>query len=195
MTDSSSTIDLRQYWKVFRARKLSVLVPVIIGVVLAGLYAKTEAVKYTAHATVRVDPLVTLTGGAPQATLLDMATEQQTAASATVARLAEKTLNISTSPTDLLKNLKVAAAPTGNILLIEYTSTNAAQAAKYANAFARAYLTHRTAPLKGLISSRQSTITLLLSQIPKAGVLRIAKLASLNAAEAQLAQLQAAAEL
>jgi len=196
MTDSSSTIDLRQYWKVFRARKLSVLVPVIIGVVLAGLYAKTEAVKYTAHATVRVDPLVALTGGAPQASLLDMATEQQTAASAAVVRLAEKTLGISTSPTDLQKNLKVAAAPTGNILLINYTSTSAAQAAKYANAFARAYLSYRSGPITRLITADQADIAGLYSQLPGAGqVQRHQYVAEIVAESTQLKLLEGAAKL
>src|SRR5579859_6663392 len=107
MTDSSSTIDLRQYWKVFRARKLSVLVPIVIGAVLAGLYAKTEAVKYTAHASVRVDPVVSLSGGTAQSSVPDMSTEQLTAASAVVTTLAQKALGTSTSITDLQKHLKV----------------------------------------------------------------------------------------
>jgi uncharacterized protein involved in exopolysaccharide biosynthesis len=70
MADSSSTIDLRQYWRVLRFRKFSVIIPAIFLAALALLYAKTQPREYTAQATVRVDPLVIpFSGGSTQANL------------------------------------------------------------------------------------------------------------------------------
>jgi polysaccharide biosynthesis transport protein len=199
MTDSPSPSGRRRYWKVVRFGIFSsVIIPVILGAVVALFYARIQPVQYTAHATVRVDSLVTLaSGGSLQAKLPDMPTEQQIAASAAVAKLARSALEPSTpSVTYLLKHLKVTTAGTGNVLVINYTSSSAKLAARYANAFAQAYVTYRNAPLNRLILSTKRDIALLKGQNPHDGViLRVAAAAQLRADETLLRQLETAAKL
>jgi capsular exopolysaccharide synthesis family protein len=194
MTDSSSTIDLRQYWRVLRFRKFSLIIPVIFLAALALLYAKTQPRQYTAQATVRVDSLVTpFPSGSLQANLPDMPTEQQTAASAAVASRVRSKITNPPSVTDLLKHLKVTAASSGNTLVISYTSSSPLVAARYAEKFAEAYLRYRNSPLSSLIFTVKANISQLKGGIPTDGTIqRKVDVARLQAAGALLQQLETA---
>jgi capsular exopolysaccharide synthesis family protein len=201
MTDTPSTIDLRQYWNVFRSRKFWIIIPMIVGAGLALAYGETQPRQYTAQAVVRVDPpVIALTGGSTKANAPDMTTEQQTASSTAVAALAQKALRTTASTETLLSHLHVAAAATGNIMTIQYKSSSAQQAAQYANAFARAYLAYRNSsianPLTHLLRQKQYAVAQLLARMPHAGKLqRIALADQLREDESQIAQYQSARQL
>jgi len=154
MTNTQPTIDLHQYWDVFRSRRLAVIVPILTVIVLAVLYIVMQKPQYTAQAKVLVNPLLSpvASGTAAKSNAPDMNTEQATAASAPVANLARTTLKISNSGDRLLNHLNVSASSTGNILLFQYTSPSAQQAAQYANAFAQAYITYRNNSVEKLLA-------------------------------------------
>lgn len=203
MTTPQSTIDLRQYWDVLRSRKLAVIIPALLLTGLAMLFTATRTPQYTAQARVRVDPLVApflSSTAAINASQPDMGTEEQTAASSAVAALARQALGITTSTDTVLKHLHVQAASTGFILTIQYTSPSPQQAAQYANAFARAYLTYRnsvvTEPLDKLIGERQDAIAqleALLKGAPSARQRDIS--AQLSELRTELAQFEGPREL
>jgi capsular exopolysaccharide synthesis family protein len=95
-----------------------------------------------------------------------------------------------------VSHLQVSAATTGNILQFAYTSTDATQAAQYANAFAQAYITYRNntalAPLAAAAAERQHTISALEAQVPHSGSAQRAVLVTQIRDDAlQLAQFQA----
>jgi uncharacterized protein involved in exopolysaccharide biosynthesis len=154
MTNTQPTIDLHQYWDVFRSRRLAVIVPILTVIVLAVLYIVMQKPQYTAQAKVLVNPLLSpvASGTTAKSNAPDMNTEQATAASAPVASLARTTLKVSNSGDRLLNHLNVSASSTGNILLFQYTSPSAQQAAQYANAFAQAYITYRNNSVEKLLA-------------------------------------------
>lgn len=154
MTNTQPTIDLHQYWDVFRSRKLTVIIPVLAVIALAAVYIVMQKPQYTAQAKVLVNPLLSpvAAGTTAKSNTPDMNTEQATADSAPVANLARTTLKVSNSGDRLLNHLSVSASSTGNILLFQYTSPSAQQAAQYANAFAQAYITYRNSSVEKLLA-------------------------------------------
>ena len=173
MTNTQPTIDLHQYWDVFRARKLMVIVPLLAVIALAAAYIVLQKPQYTAQAKVLVNPLLSpVAAGSTSAksNLPDMNTEQATAASAPVANLARTTLKVSNSGDRLLNHLNVSAASSGNVLQFQYTSANPQQAAQYVNAFAQAYITYRNDSVLKLLTAgvaeRKHTIALLAATAP-----------------------------
>jgi len=205
MTNAQSTIDLHQYWDVLRARKLAIIIPTLLALALAGAYCLLQKPQYTAQARVLVTPLAapfsSSSSSAGKANQPDMNTEQATADSTPVAVLTRGSLNLSGANGDhLLNHLQVAAASTGNILLFQYTSSSPQQAAQYANAFAKAYITYRNntvlVPLAKAIAERQQTISKLAEQFLHAGsAQRAVLLGQLRNDELQLAQFQSTQEL
>ena len=204
MTNAQSTIDLHQYWDVFRSRKWAVIIPTLLALLLAAAYVfALHKPQYTATAKVLVTPIITPStntatgkGNTP-----DMNTEQAVASSTPVGLLVRKSLKIPSSNGDrLLSHLTVSATSTGNILQFQYTSTDAQQAAQYANAFAQAYITYRNstavAPLARAITERQHTISTIEAQLPHAGKIQRGVLVfALHADVTQLAQFQADQQL
>jgi uncharacterized protein involved in exopolysaccharide biosynthesis len=196
MTDSPSTIGSRRHWTVFRFGIFSVIIPVILGAIVGLFYAGMQPVQYTANATVRVGPQVSLSGIKLLNNAPDMPTEQQIAASAAVAKLARSALGTSANVTDLQKHLTVTATSTGHVLVITYTSSSPTLAARYANALAKAYVSYRNRPLNELTYKEKHDIALLIGQIPHSGtVLRVARVAQLREDETLLRQLEGAAQL
>jgi succinoglycan biosynthesis transport protein ExoP len=175
MTNTQPTIDLHQYWDVLRSRKLAIIIPTLAAIALAAAFIVLQKPQYTAQARVLVNPLLSPdpAGTTAKSNVPDMNTEQATAASAPVANLARSSLNVSNTGDRLLNHLKVTAASTGNILLFQYTSPNAQQAAQYANAFAQAYITYRNnsvlEPLAKAIAQKKQAITALSEQIQHSG--------------------------
>jgi capsular exopolysaccharide synthesis family protein len=197
MTNTQPTIDLHQYWDVFRARKLTVIIPVLAVIALAAVYIVMQKPQYTAQAKVLVNPLLSpvAAGTTAKSNTPDMNTEQATADSAPVANLARTTLKVSNSGDRLLNHLSVSAASTGNVLQFQYTSTDAQQAAQYANAFAQAYVTYRNDSVLKLLTAgvaeRKHTIALLQEQLQHSGTAQRAVLLSqLRDDEIQLATFQ-----
>ena len=203
MTNTQSTIDLHQYGEVLRSRKWSLILPIVIALGLAAAYVFLQTPQYSATARVLVTPLVTpsTTTATAKGNQPDMNTEQAAADSTPVAVLARRTLGVSgTNGDHLLGHLQVSAASTGNILVFTYTSSDAQQAARYANAFAQAYITYRNnsvlGPLGKAITERQKTIATLEQQILHAGsAQRAVLLGQIRDDELQLAQFQSDQQL
>jgi capsular exopolysaccharide synthesis family protein len=199
MTNTQSTIDLHQYGEVLRSRKWALILPVVIALALAAAYVFLAKPQYTAVAKVLVNPIVTpsTTTATAKGNTPDMNTEQAAASSTPVAVLARRTLRVSGANGDhLVNHLQISAATTGNILQFAYTSTDATQAAQYANAFAHAYLTYRNStalgPLAAAAAERQHTIAALEQQVPHAGsAQRAVLLTQIRDDALQLAQFQA----
>lgn len=198
MTNAQPTIDLHQYWDVFRSRKLAVIIPLLAVIALAAAYIVMQKPQYTAQAKVLVNPLLSpVAAGSTSAksNAPDMNTEQATAASAPVANLARTTLKVSNDGDRLLHHLNVSAASTGNVLQFQYTSTNPQQAAQYVNAFAQAYITYRNDSVLKLLTAgvaeRKHTIALLQEQLQHSGTAqRAALMSQLRDDEIQLATFQ-----
>jgi capsular exopolysaccharide synthesis family protein len=198
MTNAQPTIDLHQYWDVFRSRKLAVIIPMLAVIALAAAYIVMQKPQYTAQAKVLVNPLLSpVAAGSTSAksNAPDMNTEQATAASAPVANLARTTLKVSNNGDRLLHHLNVSAVSTGNVLQFQYTSTNPQQAAQYVNAFAQAYITYRNGSVLKLLTAgvaeRKHTIALLQQQLQHSGTAqRAALISQLRDDEVQLATFQ-----
>jgi capsular exopolysaccharide synthesis family protein len=198
MTNAQPTIDLHQYWDVFRSRKLAVIIPMLAVIALAAVYIVMQKPQYTAQAKVLVNPLLSpVAAGSTSAksNAPDMNTEQATAASAPVANLARTTLKVSNNGDRLLHHLNVSAVSTGNVLQFQYTSTNPQQAAQYVNAFAQAYITYRNGSVLKLLTAgvaeRKHTIALLQQQLQHSGTAqRAALISQLRDDEVQLATFQ-----
>lgn len=178
MTNTQPTIDLHQYWDVLRSRKLAIIIPTLAAIALAAAFIVLQTPQYTATARVLVNPLLTPdpAGNTAKSNAPDMNTEQATASSGAVAALARTSLRTSSTDGRLLNHLNVSAASTGNILVFQYTSPDAQQAAQYANAFAQAYITYRNdsalKPLNAAVAKIKRDMTSLLDQLQHSGTAR-----------------------
>lgn len=193
MTNTQPTIDLHQYWDVLRSRKLAIIVPTLAAIALAAAFIVLQKPQYTATARVLVNPLLTPdpAGTTAKSNAPDMNTEQATAASGTVAALARTALKTPSTGDRLLNHLNVSAGSTGNILVFQYTSPDAQQAAQYANAFAHAYITYRNdsalKPLAAAVANKKQDMTALQEQVAHSGTaLRPVLQSQLRFAGAQL---------
>jgi capsular exopolysaccharide synthesis family protein len=204
MTNAQSTIDLHQYWEIIRSRKLAIIIPTLLALGLAAAYVfVVQKPQYTAQAKVLVNPIVTpsTSNATAKGGTVDMNTEQAAAGSGLVAVLARKSLGLSSTNGDrLLSHLNVNASGTANVLLFQYTSSDPQQAARYANAFAQAYIVYRNTiakkPLASAIKYNQQRTSTLTASLPKAGkVQRGVVVQELRAYANQLAQFQADQQL
>ncbi len=204
MTNGQSTINLHQYWEIFKSRKFAVIIPTLLALGLAAAYVfVVQKPQYTAQARVLVNSIITpsTSTGTAKGNVPNMNTEQAAANSGPVAVLARKALGpFSTNGDRLLSHLTVSAASTANVLQFQCTYPDPQQAARCANAFAQAYITYRNStalkPLGNAIKERQHTISALLAQLPHAGkVQRGVLVQELRAAVTQLAQFQADQQL
>jgi capsular exopolysaccharide synthesis family protein len=204
MTNAQSTIDLHQYWEIIRSRKLAIIIPTLLALGLAAAYVfVVQKPQYTAQAKVLVNPIVTpsTSNATAKGGTVDMNTEQAAAGSGPVALLARKSLGLSSANGDrLLSHLNVNASGTANVLLFQYTSSDPQQAARYANAFAQAYIAYRNTtakkPLASAIKYDQQRMSTLTASLPHAGkVQRGVVVQELRAYANQLAQFQADQQL
>ena len=197
MTNTQSTIDMHQYWRVLRARKLTVIITTLAAIGLAAAYIVLQKPQYTAQAKVLVNPLLSpVAASTPKSNVPDMNTEQATADSTPIANLARAALKLPSNDGDrLLSHLNVTAATTGNILQFQYTAPDAQQAAQYVNAFAQAYVTYRNDTvlkvLAAAVAERQKTVAVLEEQLRHSGsAQRAAMMSQLHDDEVQLATFQ-----
>ncbi len=204
MTNAQSTTDLRQYWQIIRARKFAIIIPTLLALGLAAVYVFVlQKPQYTAQARVLVNPIVTpsTTTATAKGNVPNMNTEQAAANSGPVAVLARKSLGLSsTNGERLMSHLTVSASSTANVLQFQYTSPDPQRAARFANAFAQAYITYRNSaalkPLAKAITDRQHTISALMAQLPHSGkIQRGVLVAQLREDATQLAQFQADRQL
>ncbi len=132
--------DLKDYLRVLRTRKWSIILVTVILVGFALFYSFRQTPLYEAQARVLVQSFSVASTG----TLgVDIPTEQQIVASVEVAKKAAEFLGTDRPPQALLGGLKVHGITGTAVLGIAYTNENPVLAANVANAFAKAYLAVR----------------------------------------------------
>lgn len=93
---------------------------------------------------------------------IDVETESQRVASVPVAELVAEELDAGGDPSDLLNSLAVSAvSDEADVLLVTYTSEEAAEAADVANAFAESYITYTDRQQTELSDAIQATEVLI----------------------------------
>ena len=135
--------DLREYLRVIRTRRWTIALVTFLVVGAALAFSLRQTPVYEATAQVLVEPTSTDPTQVP--TPPDLVTEQQLVATPVVAQEAAKLLGQSRPQGDLLDGLSVEVVSTSRILKITYASTDAAFAAKAANAFGNGYIQYRRA--------------------------------------------------
>jgi capsular exopolysaccharide synthesis family protein len=172
--------DLKEYLRVLRARKWSIILITVILTGAALFYSYRQTPIYQAQARVYVQAFNTnpiqMLGGVPGGQV-DLPTEAQLVATEPVAKIAQKTLDQTGRPPQaLLHGLKVEIVNSTQILAIGYRSANPAFAAQAANALANAYLEYRReqavnqfnealAAVQGQIDATQKRINKLTGQL------------------------------
>jgi capsular exopolysaccharide synthesis family protein len=162
---SPPTTDVREYLRVLRTRKWSVILVVLLAVGAAGVYIARATREYTAATTVRVLPIenpLSPTVANPNFLNTDLNTERLVVHSPRVAEEVQAELHITTPAVSLLKHLAVNVITVNGAntqgLQIQFTDTKAATAAAVANAFAAAYTKVRADDASGLIDSAEAPI-------------------------------------
>jgi polysaccharide biosynthesis transport protein len=152
MSAADPTIDLRDYLKVLRSRRWTVIVATMLGVAVAAAFIFMTTPLYEAQAEVLVLPLTNSfasSASAIQALAPDMNTEKEVVASSAVADIAQRTIGGTTSAQDLLQHLSVDVVLDSDVMQIGYSDPDPNRAALLANAFAQAYLQYRKDILVG----------------------------------------------
>lgn len=153
--DYESTVDLREYIAILKARRWTILLMTILVLGAAIGFSAMQTPMYTAQARVLVEiPL--LETGAPQ--LVNLETERQLVDSQTVATLAQEGLGIDNDIESLLAGLTVTAPPEAEVLEISYTATDPAFARDAANAFADAYISFKRDRQTESLTEEQETL-------------------------------------
>jgi non-specific protein-tyrosine kinase len=145
-----SSVDLRRYFGIVRARKWSIILAVFlcVGVALALTFRQTPL--YHAQARVLVQPVPYGASSSSALLPVDIGTESQIVASEAVAAIVQEQLGTDSPPEALVGHLDVRGTTTeitsnsgAQVLAIGYTSPNPTTAQAAANAFATAYLEYR----------------------------------------------------
>jgi non-specific protein-tyrosine kinase len=136
--------DLREYLRVVRSRKWTIVVTTAVVLAATALFTLHQTPIYRATAEVLVQPVQNPLNLYTPPTEPDMNTEQQVATSQAVADEVLKGSTIAVPFSHLTKNLDVEVVPDTDVLQVSYSSPSPATAAKMANAFANAYISFRT---------------------------------------------------
>lgn len=137
-----AVVDVGQYLRVLRDHKLLLAAGLLVGLLLGIGAAYFSGSSYTAQSEVVVAPI----GGndfLDSGSNVDIATQQQIAASSGVAERVAEDLQEEGDPEDLLDGLVVSVPNNSNVLAFAYTASDARTAEVRAQAFADAYLEGR----------------------------------------------------
>jgi uncharacterized protein involved in exopolysaccharide biosynthesis/Mrp family chromosome partitioning ATPase len=161
--DSPAVAD---YTGVLRRRWWIVLAVTVLCLVAAVGYIAVAPKAYSSMATVYVQPtsadIADQGASSSKSGTVNLFTESQVVTSGVVAGMAVKTLHSSLTPYQLAKQVTVTNPANSQTLQIQCTTSSKTGAAACANAFASAYLAHRTANAKTAINQQ---ITPLKSQV------------------------------
>lgn len=127
------------------ARRWRVLgVTILATTAAAGIAAQAGQAEYTATASLTVAPITTNPfSTTPAQQQVNIITERAILASPEVARLAAEDLGVDFDPQELRRNTEVAAPQQSQVLEVSVTNDSAEEAARQANALAKAYLEFR----------------------------------------------------
>jgi capsular polysaccharide biosynthesis protein len=133
----------------------------VLGAALGAVIGMRLASAHSATAIILVNPL----DGNPFSTrgsgddLINLQTEAQLVQSEDVGRLVQQEVGGGTSVPAILSGLTVTIPPNTQILQLDYSATNGAEAVRRAQAFADNYLAYRETRAKNLISNQARRIS------------------------------------
>jgi capsular polysaccharide biosynthesis protein/Mrp family chromosome partitioning ATPase len=161
--DSPAVAD---YTGVLRRRWWIVLAVTVLCLVAAVGYIATAPKAYSSTATVYVQPtsadIANQGSSSSKSGTVNLFTESEVVTSGVVASMAGKTLHSSLTPYKLAKQVSVSVPANSQTMQIKCTTSSKTGAAACANAFASAYLTHRSDNAKTAINQQ---VTPLKSQV------------------------------
>lgn len=140
---AQSPSQLRESIAVLRLRKWSILLIATAVAAAAIFFSVSQDAVYRSRARVLVKPVFG-SSRTNTATQINLETERELATSTRVARLAIDSLGLEgVTPRELRENLTVGLIPNTEILTFEYEHPDPAEAQRYTQAFAQAYLQNR----------------------------------------------------
>jgi non-specific protein-tyrosine kinase len=134
------TPDLREYLRIIRARRVTVLLVVFSVLALSLLLSFRQTPLYRSEARLLIDPRSSAFGVAT----VDMATQREIATSDPVAEAVRRELDLSEPATDVLGGLDVQQVGDTRVLAISYTSTDPQKAQRVAEAFTNGFIAYQT---------------------------------------------------
>jgi capsular exopolysaccharide synthesis family protein len=145
VSDSTRILDLRDYWQMVRARMWTVVAMGTIVAAIAGAYVALRPPVYYSQAKVIVEPLVSsaIAGTIGNSSEPDMATEAEIVQSIDIARAVDQAIEVSASPEQLVKGVRVEPVRDAAVMFVGYSAGNPETAALIANTFAQEYLDAR----------------------------------------------------
>jgi uncharacterized protein involved in exopolysaccharide biosynthesis len=165
------SFEAADYVGVLRRRWWIVVALVIVGLVGAFAYTVIAAKSYTSTANVAVQPTAadatnnTAANSRTSGSTVNLDTEAQVVMSTTVATAAGKIMHSPVTPWKLAQNISVTVPPNSSVLTIACKASTSSGAAACANAFATAYLAHRSATATSVISTQLKAVTSKLSSL------------------------------
>ena len=140
--ETEETIDLREYIAVLRARKWTIILTAALVVIATLAFSLQQTRLYTAEARLLVEQ-VPAQDDESLAPIVNLETEREVVQSVPVAELVKEELGLDTPVNEMLGNLEVQVVVESEVLIVGYTSNDAALAQRAANAFAQGYIANR----------------------------------------------------
>ena len=140
-----------------RRRPVVFLLPIVLGLAASLAYVFLAPKTYVAKASVQVLPVVSdQYGSINLANVLNMATEQQIAASSSVVERAAQVMG--TTNADIQDSVSVDSPQDTQVLNVRYTAGDATRAARGAEAVAQAYLDNRVSATRDDATARLARV-------------------------------------
>ena len=149
-------VDFSEYLRILARRKWLVLFGVLLGALAGVLFYHHQGKSFTSTARVQVKQITT-NPNALGAGKVDIATEQQIAASPVVAGLVAQKLKSPRKPGQLLAGLTVTAPAKSDTLLLKYSAATKKGAQAAAQAFADSYLAYSRLQAAGRVAAATKT--------------------------------------
>ncbi|MBI3649242.1 MAG: hypothetical protein HY240_10915 [Actinobacteria bacterium] len=144
---NEQTLDLRDYARLIRAQRRTVLIFALIFAVGSLGYSVHKGRTFTASARVVVEPVVSViasqTNVPNQLLSPNMETESELVKSLAIAQGVRSSLVLQATAEQLVKGVRVSVVSNTDVLVVSYVDRNPATAARLANAFADEYVTQR----------------------------------------------------
>lgn len=135
--------NIREYLGVIKRHRWMIIAIVSLMIGSALTFTFLQPPKYSSEAQVLVQPIMISSDHRTDTDVLNLETEVLIATSPRVAQIAASELGES-DPPKLLRNLEVTVAQDADVLIFTYTGKQASDVRQRAQAFADAYLEHRT---------------------------------------------------
>jgi capsular exopolysaccharide synthesis family protein len=185
--------DLRGYLAILRRRRWTIALAVALVVLSTLAFSIRQTPSYESTAKVLVKPINAnqVVQGVSVSNILDLQTEKGLVESPAVASLAAKALGAGTATEELLRHLSVAIPANTQFLEITFSSPDAREAARGAQAFAQAYLDFRRRQATDAFATAARGYQRQIEQLETKLSNKLSELAKAKAGSAAAASLQA----